>query len=287
MSEDDSKERSLESRLDEVERRLGVGRPSDASIAHDLYVSPRTLLISVTLLNIALFIGGTVYTGVQVDSIQKRFQEASQKIVDAKQRYDEAETKSKQVQSIAEDTKVILRDIQRQAGDLATDAQKKSKDIGSELASIRTQADAQLDLLKKSSASIVASMTGYQRETEAALARAANDVGLKLEREIQFNKDAINKKQASVDELGLKIEGLSVRVSQKDLELAKIQKGLEDQLGTARKLNDDFTTTIKSIARTDRITIPVVYGITDVWVKIVLGGALAVSLLSLAVSLLK
>src|SRR5262252_6796175 len=141
-------------------------------------VSPKTILISITLLNIALFIGGTVYTGVQVDSIQKRFQEASQKIIDAKQKYDEAEAKSKQIQSIAEDTKVTLRDIQRQAGDLAADVQKKSKESGNEITNIKTQADQQLELLKKSGASIVASMTTYQRETEAALEKAANAVGL-------------------------------------------------------------------------------------------------------------
>ena len=105
----DSKEEWFESRFKELQ---------------DLYISPKTILISITLLNIALFIGGTVYTGVQVDSIQKRFQEASQKIIDAKQKYDEAEAKSKQIQSIAEDTKVTLRDIQRQAGDLAADVQK-------------------------------------------------------------------------------------------------------------------------------------------------------------------
>jgi chromosome segregation ATPase len=287
MPENDGKQQWLESRLEEIERRLGHVHPSGTNIFRELYVSPRTILISVTLLNIALFIGGTVYTGVQVESIQKRFQEASQKILDARQKYDEAEAKVKQVQSFAEETKVTLRDIQRQAGDLAADVQKKSKESGNEITNIKTQADQQLELLKKSSASIVASMSSYQRETEAALSKAATEVALKLEDKIKFNKDAINDKQASVDQLGLKIEGLSAKVSQKDLELSKIQKGLEEQLGIAIKLNDEFTSKIKSIARTDKVSIPVAYDITDVWLKACFGGTLLVSILLSVMSLWK
>ena len=39
--------------------------------------------------------------------------------------------------------------------------------------------------------------------------------------------------------------------------MARAQKGLEDQMSTARKLNSDFTRKVKAIARTDKVTVPV------------------------------
>lgn len=286
MSDNNDNEKWLEERLDEVERRLGHRHPYGLpSVFEQLYISPRTLLLSVTLMNVALFIGGTVYTGVQVDSIQKRYEEASQKIADAKQKYEEADFKLKSIQSIFDQTRVTLTDIQQQADKQITDLQKKSKENGDEIASIRNHAEQELDLLKSRSASIAASMSSYQKDTEAALAKAANDVGLKLEKEIQFNKEAIDKKQASIDTLGLQIEGLSAKVKEKALEISKIQKDIEDQLSTAKKLNEEFTNQIKELAHTDKVTIPVVYRITDVWAKILIGLIFIGSLLAIAFGL--
>jgi len=89
----------LAKRISDVDARLNELAHLHRSLLHDpknvleqLYLSPRTLLVFVTLLNVALFIGGTVYTGVQVDSIQKRYADASIKITEAKQKYDEADS---------------------------------------------------------------------------------------------------------------------------------------------------------------------------------------------------
>jgi len=282
MSENYDKDSWLEQRVQEIELNLGHKHPYGLkSVFEQLYISPRTLLLTVTLMNVALFIGGTVYTGVQVDSIQKRYEEASQKITNAKQKYDEADFKLKSIQNIADQTKITLGDIQRQADNLVTDLQKKSKENGDEIIGIKVHAEQELDSLKNRSASIVASMGSYQRDTEAALAKAANDVGLKLEKEIQLNKGEIEKKQASIDTLGIQIEGLSANVKEKSLELSKIQKNIEDQLNTAEKLNEEFTSQVKEIAKTDKITIPVAYRITDIWVKIVFALVVIGSVLAL------
>jgi len=251
----------IESRLDNLDRTFH-----------------RTLLVSVSLLNIALFIGGTVYTGVQVDSIQKRYAEASTKISEARQKYDEADAKLKSIQT-------ILSDTEQQSNKVLADVRKNWKDNADEIAKIRKESGQQLEVLKTNSAATLASMNDYKRATEVTLEKAARDVAVKLEREIQFNRSAIEKKQADIDALGLQIAGLSSRVEAKSLELGKIQNGLEDQLGIAKKLNTEFTQKIKGIAGVDKITVPVAYRISDIWLKALVGGlffiCLVLSLLAL------
>lgn len=48
------------------------------------------LLISITLINIMFFIGGTLFNLFQVDSVQKRYNEANQKYLEVKTKYDSA-----------------------------------------------------------------------------------------------------------------------------------------------------------------------------------------------------
>src|SRR5205814_2295624 len=66
--------------------RVGALPARARSNSEELYFSPRMILLAVTLLNVVLFIGGTVYTGVQVTSIQKRYEDAAIKIDEAKQK---------------------------------------------------------------------------------------------------------------------------------------------------------------------------------------------------------
>lgn len=229
-----------------------------------LYISPRSILVFVTMVNIALFIGGTVYTGVQVDSIQKRYAEASTKILEAQQKYDASESKLKAIQT-------ILTDTQRQSAELLADVRNRSSENSSEISKIKEESELQLRELKQRSASIITSMSAYQKDTEAALEKASNDVAEKIEQKIQFNKDAIQGKQAEIDELELQIKGLSANVSVKNLELEKIQRALDDHLAEANRLNVDFAEKIKSITRTDRLTIPLAYELTDPGLKLLFG----------------
>jgi len=287
MSENELKPSlDVEKRLDQMEHKLGIVYSDDANTLKELYTSPKTILMFVTLLNIGLFIGGTVYTGIQVKSIQERYQEAAQKINDAQQKYNEAETKLKQIQTIAEETKGTLRDVQRQAGELVADVQKKSKESGTEITQIRTQAEQQLELLKKSGASTIAAMTAYQRDAENAVAKSAQAVEGKIQEAIKTSSDAVNKNQTSIDALGSQIGKVSVEVKQKELELSKIQTGLQAQLSAAEKLNDEFTSKIKAIARTDKITIPVLFEIADVWLKLVFGLVILALLIAVTTSIL-
>ena len=242
------------------------------SVLEQLYVSPRSMLVFVTILNTALFIGGTVYTGVQVDSIQQRYEEASAKILEAKQKYDEADSKLKAIQT-------ILGDTQRQSAKMLADVKNRANLSADEITKIKDKSEQQLDSLKESSAATIKAMSSYQRDTEAALEKAAGDVAKKIEQKIQFNTNSIEQKQAEIDGLGLQIKGLSAQVEGKKLELEKVQKGLNDQLDTANRLNSEFTTTIKSIARADKLTIPLAFELSSVWLKVLLGGLFLVCFL--------
>jgi len=48
----------------------------------------RTILLAVTLLNAAIFIGGSVYTGISVTSIQEKYAKAQSEIEKVRQDYE-------------------------------------------------------------------------------------------------------------------------------------------------------------------------------------------------------
>jgi hypothetical protein len=125
---------------------------------------------------------------------------------------------------VSDKAKEAIGSIQKQTSDFLTDIQKNAQENNADIATMKTHANQELDSLKRASASILTTMASYQKDTEAALSKAANDVGAKLEKEIQGNKESIEVKQAIIDALGVKIEGLSTDVKKKGLELAVVQK---------------------------------------------------------------
>jgi DNA repair exonuclease SbcCD ATPase subunit len=281
ITETDNRVKALEEKLENLDRRWW-DRPfhDRKSVLEQLYVSPRSILVFVTMLNIVLFIGGTVYTGIQVASIQKRYEEASTKILEAKQKYDEADSKLKAIQA-------ILGDTQRQSEQLLANVTKSASSSANEITTIKEKAEGQFELLKKNSVATIAAMNSYRRDTEAALSKAADEVAEKIEQKIRFNKKAIENKQHEIDDLGQQIKGLSAEVEVKKLELKKIQNGLSDQLDLANRLNSEFTNTIKSISHSDKLTIPLAISLTSTWLKVLLGGLFVVCLLPGVLALLK
>jgi hypothetical protein len=122
VSEEEGKSNWLEWRLNEIERRLGHEHPPAARRTFEaLDFSPRTILVAITLANVALFIGGTVYTGVQVKSIQERYDEASHKIAEATQKYNEADLRLQSIQFVSDKAKEAIGSIQKQTSDFLTD----------------------------------------------------------------------------------------------------------------------------------------------------------------------
>jgi len=65
---------------------------SNGDSALDLFkISPSKVLLSITLINIMLFIGGTLFTTIEVPSILKKYDEAEAKFKEAKAQYDSAD----------------------------------------------------------------------------------------------------------------------------------------------------------------------------------------------------
>jgi hypothetical protein len=258
-------------RLSKIENFVAANYQTDRlSVLEQLSISPKTLLIFITLLNVALFIGGTVYTGVQVDSIQKRYEAAAIKISEAQQKYNEALLSFQTIESIANKTKIEIVNIEKQLNELIESSVKKSKELDNEIVNFRGRADQHLEMLNQRSAMIISTMDKYKEKTESALQIAANSVANKLESEIILNKEAIEKKQSHIDELGLQIEGLSIKVDEKSLDIVKIQDRIENQLNVVNKLNNEYKEKIKSIKKSNKITIPIAYSITDIWLKLLI-----------------
>ena len=274
----DSRVEWIEDRIKRIESLL------DYKYGHEnpwrLYFSPRYILLAITAINVIIFVGGTVYTGLQVSSIQQRYDEASLKILDAKQKYDEADSKLRSVQ-------VVLNDAQQQAIKMLSDVKERVATSAGEIASIKEQSKGVLDALRKSSADTLSEMNGYRKDTEYALQQAAAQVAQKLEGEIQYNKAAIEEKQASVDDLGLKISELSAEVAAKKLQLEGVQLDLKNQLDEAGRLNADFGAAIRSIVGSGEITIPMLWKASSIWLKVLALGLLSTFFLTAVWSFLR
>lgn len=111
--------------------------PQQTSVNQDSPLfSLRSILLAITLLNAVLFVGGTVYTGISVNSIQ--------------QRYKEAQTEIKKVQADYENYK---KRIEANVGDVEGDLMKISNKT-SELSETVTTVGAKVDELDKKTESL-------------------------------------------------------------------------------------------------------------------------------------
>lgn len=246
-------------------------RHHSKKVLQQLYVSPRTLLFSITLLNVIFFVGGTVYTSLQVLSIQERYEEAFIKITEAKQKYNQAEQGLRSIKIIEIATKNRLLEIERLAENLILTLEEKSKEGFIKVREIQGKSQNELELLRKSRATITASMNSYKDNTEEELKKIADQVALNLERDIEFNREEIKRKQSIIKNLGIDIQSLARNVGEKSQEISIIQTDIKNQLELANSLNKNFTNEIEAITKTDKITFLLLWSVTDIWVKSVFG----------------
>lgn len=272
---DDSRVEWIEDRIERLESLLVYKYGNENS--RQLYFSPRYILLAITTINVIIFIGGTVYTGLQVSSIQQRYDEASLKILDAKQKYDEADSKLRSIQ-------VVLNEVERQSVEMLFNVKERVATSAGEIANIKEQSARVLDALREGSADTLSAINDYRKDTEHALEQAATQVARKLEGEIQYNKKAIEEKQASIDDLGLKISELSAEVAVKKLQLEGVQLDLKNQLDEAGRLNADFSTAVRSIIGSGEITMPMLWKASSIWLKILALGLLSTCLLTAVLS---
>jgi len=91
--------------------------------------SSRTILLAVTLLNAAIFIGGSVYTGISVTSIQEKYAKAQGEIEKVRQDYDQYRAGLQQ----------RLGDIEGQltvTGKDAEEAQRRARKLSDDIAAL-------------------------------------------------------------------------------------------------------------------------------------------------------
>lgn len=105
--------------------------------------SLRTILLAVTLLNAAIFIGGSVYTGISVTSIQEKYEKAESEIERVRQDYDKYRAG---LQERLGDIEGQLRATAKETGEAQDHAKQLSKDL--------TSLDGQVQELRTSIATV-------------------------------------------------------------------------------------------------------------------------------------
>jgi hypothetical protein len=101
-----------------------------------------TVLKWVTILNAALFLGGTVFTGVTIHSAVDRYQEAQRRLSEAETLY---LTKQRELESIASDFALSIRKFEDQANSYTN----KIQNLDTDMESLTTQVQSHRSELQK------------------------------------------------------------------------------------------------------------------------------------------
>ena len=208
-------------------------------------LTPWQLLVSLTLLNVILFLGGAIYTGVQVDSIQQRYQEATNIINDAESKYREAETSLELVR--AEETRIKnrLATIAQTNEETLEDLERRSAESRDRISEMLGEADTQLDALKIRRTKISESMTLYLDETTEELKEIASEVTAKLEDDLNFKSRDIDRVANEIRDLGNHIDTVSIQISNRGQEAANLRASIDLDIrelnGVKRQLEDRLT----------------------------------------------
>ena len=102
-----------------------------------------SIILAITLLNVALFLGGTIYTGFQVSSIQERYNLANEKITNAENKFNEA-SRTLQHSEIAFQSKLsvfdtISRSLNGKKMEVENLLTTNKTDIGKSISQINSQ----------------------------------------------------------------------------------------------------------------------------------------------------
>lgn len=105
---------------------LGGAPPSPAGSSEPLFGSAQ-ILLAITLLNAVMFIGGSVYTGISVNSIEQRFREASDRTTAAQEQY---EKRVEQLRARTDETEALLKRVDTGAENLSASLSEAQTRVG-------------------------------------------------------------------------------------------------------------------------------------------------------------
>ncbi|BCD97428.1 hypothetical protein [Marinagarivorans cellulosilyticus] len=251
----------------EYERRFDSEAPRDApkSLLRQFYISPKQFLMWATALNVALFLGGTIYTGVQVTSIQERYGQAVAQIGEAQQKYTEAKLALDSVERLEVTVKNRLDQIARDGEALRKQLGEESRAHKESLSRLLEDSDKQYDMLVKKRSDITERMSDYLNETDVELKRTASRLTAKLENDIELQSSAIE--LIKTDIASVKQDAGS---SQK--EINALRKTIEDQLKSFEQLETQLKTELDKLVGKGVVTLSHFWRGTDVWLKLLVLG---------------
>ena len=119
-----------------------------------IQLSVTWILLWVTTINFALIFGGTIYSQITVNSIQKSYQEAETRLNESKVKYQEASSQLEQQRLKASQTRNDIDSLVKTFDKLDAQLSELKKESARKLESIADEARGQLTQLKSERASM-------------------------------------------------------------------------------------------------------------------------------------
>jgi hypothetical protein len=247
-----------------------ISEVSSRDNSSDVGITLKQLLVWVTFLNIVLFLGGTIFTAFKVASIQERYNQAEVKIVEAQKKYSEAKQALDSVTRLEITVKNRLNEIANLSEVRQKQLNEKSRIHSQSLNTILTKSDEQYQLLVQKRADISERMSDYLKETDLELQRAANQLTVKLESDIE-------------------VQSTSLELINKDIELVKknsdesqkliegLQNNIDMQLESFKGIEVALIAKLDTLTGRNVVTITHLWAVADIWLK----GLLLLPLLAL------
>jgi len=243
------------------------------------------ILLLTTALNFCLIFGGTIYSQITVNSIQKTFQEAESRLNDSKAKYSEASAQLEQQRARAAQTRSEIDSLVKSFDKVESQLSELKKESARKLDSIADEARAQLTQLKTEKASIGNALQVFEAEVKGTVAQNSAKIRSEVEVHMSEARGEISKSKDRLQLLSTEIAEQKAIVDKRNLEIQQFQLTSNRTLESVRETDKSLKQEISSL-RQGRGADPMTIWTHSDWVlRSIYIGLGALTLLSLAISL--
>lgn len=201
-------------------------------------------LLVVTGINFALIFGGTLYSQLTVNSIQKTYHEAEARLNESKTKYFEASSSLQEQRGRAEKARSELDSALKRLDQLDTVLAELKKEGFRKLDAIANDARAQLTQLKSEHSSIGAALVAFEADTRAAITAKSTRLQTELESHLRDSRRDMDSAKGKLDSLKTEIGEQTSEIAKRELEIQTFQlssnRTLENVRETDKKLKAEL-----------------------------------------------
>jgi len=204
---------------------------------HDrgIWFSTSPVFVWVTIVNFVLIFGGTIYTYINVRSIQNTYQEAESRINDAKAKYQEASSELDQSRAKAAQAKADVESLTNNFERFDAQLSELRKESERKLGAIADEARAQLNQLKVEKVSIGSTLRALEDDMKRTIAQNSSTIREEVGKHIEAAGKVVQESSDRLKGLGPEISELKLKIEVKNKEIQDLQLTVNRTLESVRE----------------------------------------------------